>query len=73
MKPIIKKSSRQTDRRIDGLSFKAFEEEFGFRPDDKIEQRHFANNGERLTDPEERARLEADDKRRKASAKARGQ
>ena len=73
MKPIIKKSSRQTDRRIDGLSFKAFEEEFGFRPDDKIEQRHFANNGERLTDPEERARLEADDKRRKDSAKARGQ
>ena len=73
MKPIIKKSSRQTDRRIDGLSFKAFEEEFGFRPDDKIEQRHFANNGERLTDPEERARLEADDKRRKASAKARGE
>ena len=73
MKPIIKKSSRQTDRRIDGLSFKAFEEEFGFKPDDKIEQRHFANNGERLTDPEERARLEADDKRRKDSAKARGQ
>ena len=32
MKPIIKKSSRQTDRRIDGLSFKAFEEEFGFKP-----------------------------------------
>ena len=73
MKPIIKKSSRQTDRRIDGLSFKAFEDEFGFKPDDKIEQRHFANNGERLTDPGERARLEADDKRRKDSAKARGQ
>ena len=73
MKPIIKKSSRQTDRRIDGLSFKAFEEEFGFKPDDKIEQRHFANNGERLTDPEERARLETDDKRRKALAKARGE
>ena len=73
MKPIIEKSSRQTDRRIDGLSFKAFEEEFGFKPDDKIEQRHFANNRERLTDPEERARLEADDKRRKDSAKARGE
>ena len=73
MKPIIKKSSRQTDRRIDGLSFNAFEEEFGFKPDDKIEQRHFANNGERLTDPEERVRLEADDKRRKDSAKARGE
>jgi len=73
MKPIIEKSKRQTDRRVDGLSFKAFEEEFGFKPDDKIEQRHFANNGERLEDPKERARLEADDKRRKASAKARGE
>ena len=73
MKPIIEKSKGQTDRRIDGLSFKAFEEEFGFKPDDKIEQRHFANNGERLTDPEERARLEYHDKRRKASAKARGE
>ena len=71
--PIIEKTKGQTDRRIDGLSFKDFKKEFGFAPDDKIEQRHFANNGERLTDPEERARLEMDDKRRKDSAKARGQ
>jgi len=67
------KSKGQTDSRIDRLSFKAFEEEFGFKPADKIEQRHFANFGERLEDPAERARLEMDDKRRKASAKARGQ
>ena len=71
--PIIKKTKGQTDRRIDSLSFKDFEAEFGFKPDDKIEQRHFANNGKRLTDPEERASLEFHDKRRKASAKARSQ
>jgi len=52
------KSKDQTDQRILGLSAKAFEKEFGFTPADEIEQRHFANVGERLTDPEARKRLE---------------
>lgn len=50
------KSQGQTDKRILGLSFKDFKEEFGFKPDDKIEQRHFADTGRRLTNPEERER-----------------
>lgn len=70
--PIIEKSNAQTDQCIVGLSFKAFEEEFGFKPEDKIEQRHFANHGERLTVPAERVRLEKYDKVKKAIAKARG-
>lgn len=71
--PIIKKSQGQTDQRILKLSFKKFEEEFGFKPDDKIEQRYFANHGERLEDPAYRARLEKHDKVKKAAAKARGE
>ena len=70
--PIIDKSNAQTDQRIVGLTFEAFEEEFGFRPEDKIEQRHFANHRERLTSPAHRDRLEKYDKVKKAIAKARG-
>ena len=48
--PIIEKSKGQTDKRIESLSVSDFEREFGFRPDDEIEQRYFATFGERLTD-----------------------
>lgn len=65
------KAGGQTDQRILKLSFKKFEEEFAFKPDDKIEQRHFANTGERLTDPEVRKRAEAQDAIRKAAEKRR--
>jgi hypothetical protein len=49
--PIIEKSKGQTDKRIENLVASDFEREFGFRPDDEIEQRYFATFGERLTDP----------------------
>ena len=65
------KSQGQTDKRILGLSFKDFKEEFGFKPDDKIEQRHFATNGERLTDPLDRERAVRMDRHRKAAAERR--
>jgi len=67
----MKKTQGQTDKRILGLSFKDFEEEFGFKPKDKIEQRHFANTRERLTDPGLRKKLEQTDKIKKAAAKRR--
>lgn len=66
-------SKGQTDQRIVKLTFKAFEEEFGFKPDDKIEQRHFATHRERLTNPQQRAMGEKQDKSRKAAAKARSE
>jgi len=65
MKPIIVKSKGQTDRRILGLSYKDFEEEFGFKPDDKIEQAYFADTGERLVNPEHRAKRVKLDKQKK--------
>ena len=65
---IVKKVGGQTDQRILGLSDKAFEEEFGFKPEDKIEQRHFANTGERLMEPEVRKRMEEMDRIRKDAA-----
>ena len=46
--PIRDKSNAQTDRRIGGLSFDKFEEEFGFRPEDKIEQLYYADTGHRF-------------------------
>jgi len=67
------KTKGQTDQRILKLSFKKFKEEFGFRPDDKIEQRYFANTGERLTDPEARKRAERDDEIRQASEESRSE
>jgi len=71
--PRVEKSKGQTDQRVLGLSYKAFEQEFGFKPDDKIEQRHFANTGERLTDPERRAGMERDAEQRKAAAARRAE
>jgi len=65
-KPIIEKSQGQTDQRILKLSFKKFEEEFGFKPDDKIEQQFFATHRQRLTNPRQRARAEKTDKAHKA-------
>ena len=65
MKPIIEKSKGQTDQRVLGLSFKAFEEEFGFKPDDKIDQAYFADTGVRLEDPGHRAKREKLDKQKK--------
>ena len=50
-RPTVKKSKGQTDKRIESLSASDFEQEFGFRPDDQIEQRYFATCGERLIDP----------------------
>jgi len=41
-KPIIEKQKGQTDKRILRMSYKEFEDEFGFRPKDKIEQQYFA-------------------------------
>lgn len=69
----MQKSQGQTNRAILSLSFKDFEKKFGFKPKDKIEQRHFANTGERLTDPDARRRAEIQDKIRKAAAKRRQQ
>ena len=54
----VEKRSGQTDQEILKLSYVAFEERFGFKPEDKIEQRHFANTEERLTDPRARKGLE---------------
>ena len=71
--PRGEKKQGQTDQRILGLSYSKFEQEFGFRPDDKIEQRHFANTGERLTDPESRQRMEAMDQSRKDAAARRAE
>jgi len=65
------KTQGQTDGRILGLSYKDFEDEFGFRPDDKIEQLYFATRRERLTDPRSRKTLEEMDKIKKAAAKRR--
>lgn len=48
--PIIEKSQGQTDQRIAKLSFKAFEDEFGFKPDDKIEQAYYADHRQRFAD-----------------------
>ena len=67
------KSQGQTDRRILGLSFKDFKDEFGFKPDDKIEPRHFATNRERLTDPLDRERAVRMDRHRKAAAERRAE
>ena len=67
------KTTGQTDQRILGLSAEAFQKEFGFKPQDKIEQRHFANTGERLTDPETRKRLEQMDKLREEAEERRAQ
>jgi hypothetical protein len=67
----MQKAQGQTDKRILALSYKDFEDEFGFKPKDKIEQRHFANMRERLTDPRTRKTLEEMDKIRKAAAKRR--
>ena len=67
------KTKGQTDQRILKLSFKKFADEFGFKPDDKIEQRHFATHGERLTDPEMRKRAKDQDKTRKRAAERRRQ
>lgn len=75
-KPEVKKSQGQTDKRILGLSFKDFEEEFGWKPKDKIEQRFFATHGERLseqTDPKIRKGAEISDKARKNAAKRRAE
>jgi hypothetical protein len=55
------KTKGQTDRRILGLSFKDFEEEFGFKPADKIEQRYFATHRER-PDEEQLERLKGHSK-----------
>lgn len=66
-------SQGQTDQRIVKLSFKAFEEEFGFKPDDKIEQAYFADTGVRLVNPEHRAKRVKLDKQKKRLAKARSQ
>ena len=71
--PIIEKSQGQTDLRIVKLSFKKFEEEFGFKPDDKVEQRYFATHGRRLTNEKIRARAERQDKILKASAAKRSE
>jgi len=67
------KTQGQTNKRILAMSYKDFEEQFGFKPEDKIEQRHFANTGERLTDPDARRRAEQMDKIRKEAAKRRQQ
>ncbi len=45
--PRIEKTQGQTDKRIEKLSSRAFEKEFGFKPNDKAEQRYFATYGER--------------------------
>lgn len=71
-KPIIEKSQGQTDQRIVKLSFKAFEEEFEFKPDDKIEQRYYATHRRRLTNEKIRARSERQAKILKVAAEARG-
>lgn len=70
-KPIIKKSKGQTDQEIVGMSPGQFKKKFGWKPDDKIEQRYFATHGERLTDPKVREGLEADAQRRRDAAKGR--
>lgn len=49
--------ARTIDKRISKLSFAAFEEEFGFKPDDKREQNWFALKGGRL-DPRIRRAME---------------
>ena len=70
----MKKSQGQTDKRILGLSFKDFKEEFGWKPKDKIEQRHFATHGERPSeqdDPKIRKGAEISDKARKRAAERR--
>ena len=69
----MKKSQGQTDKRILRLSKKKFKEEFGFTPKDKIEQRHFADTGRRLTNPEDRERAERMDRHRKAAAERRAE
>ena len=56
--PRVEKRAGQTDQEILKLSYAAFEERFGFKPEDKVEQRHFANTGERLTDPRVRKGME---------------
>ena len=48
---------REIDKRIAKLSFKAFEKEFGFKPESKREQRWFALKRQRL-DPRIRKALE---------------
>ena len=67
------KQSGTTDQRILSLSFGKFQDEFGFKPDDKIEQRYFATHGIRLTDPEAKKRAKAQDQIRKAAAERRKQ
>jgi len=69
----MEKSQGQTNKAILRMSYKEFETEFGFKPEDKIEQRHFANTGERLTDLDARRRAEQMDKIRKEAAKRRQQ
>ncbi|HUW14010.1 MAG TPA: hypothetical protein VM537_30075 [Anaerolineae bacterium] len=63
--PRVEKRAGQTDQEILKLSYAAFEERFGFTPEDKVEQRHFANTGERLTDPRARKGMEMMDQFRK--------
>jgi len=71
--PKGEKSQGQTDQRILGLSYTKFEKEFGFKPDDKVEQRYFATHGRRLTNEKIRARAERQDKILKASAAKRSE
>jgi len=67
------KQGGTTDQRILSLSSGKFQDEFGFKPDDKIEQRYFATHGIRLTDPEAKKRAKAQDQIRKAAAERRKQ
>jgi len=69
----MNKTQGQTDKRILSLSFKDFEEEFGFKPEDKIEQRYFATHGMRLTDEKSRKYVERHEKLKKDTAKRREQ
>lgn len=55
--------ARTIDKRIAGLSYAKFEEEFGFRPEDKREQEWFAFKRRRLG-PRMRFVLERMDKQR---------
>jgi len=56
------------DERIVKLSYAKFEEEFGFKPDDKMEQNWFALKGRRL-DPQVRGILERIETLKEAAAK----
>ena len=62
------KVQAQTEQRILSLSYNDFEAEFGFKPEDKLEQRHFAIHRERLTNPKQRTMAEKMDKSRKDAA-----